>query len=155
MRTHTHPSFSAESFRLCESVVNHLLTRELILQRLNVPLTFPQRSCSAALQLHRLPLTTETASAAAADPSASAAPAGWLKARDAFRHGSFTVRFQVDPVNVLTSSPVSSAAATSSTTAKTSSHVTRCSDSQKNYCVNGGECFTLEITPGSTKFLCR
>ncbi|XP_051906051.1 pro-neuregulin-1, membrane-bound isoform isoform X5 [Hippocampus zosterae] len=45
---------------------------------------------------------------------------------------------------------------TSTTTkAKTSSHVTRCSDSQKNYCVNGGECFTLEIMPGSTKFLCR
>ncbi|XP_058472702.1 pro-neuregulin-1, membrane-bound isoform isoform X3 [Solea solea] len=42
-----------------------------------------------------------------------------------------------------------------STTTKTSSHVTRCSDSKKNYCVNGGECFTLEITPGSTKFLCR
>ncbi|XP_068508959.1 pro-neuregulin-1, membrane-bound isoform isoform X11 [Syngnathus scovelli] len=41
------------------------------------------------------------------------------------------------------------------TTGKTSSHVTRCSDSQKNYCVNGGECFTLEIMPGSTKFLCR
>ncbi|KAK0132102.1 Pro-neuregulin-1, membrane-bound isoform [Merluccius polli] len=31
----------------------------------------------------------------------------------------------------------------------------RCSDSQKNYCVNGGECFTLEVIPGSTKFLCR
>ncbi|XP_013858232.1 pro-neuregulin-1, membrane-bound isoform isoform X2 [Austrofundulus limnaeus] len=42
-----------------------------------------------------------------------------------------------------------------STTSKTSSHVMRCSDSQKNYCVNGGECFTLEIMPGSTKFLCR
>uniref|UniRef100_UPI0037E7F248 pro-neuregulin-1, membrane-bound isoform isoform X2 n=1 Tax=Semicossyphus pulcher TaxID=241346 RepID=UPI0037E7F248 len=41
------------------------------------------------------------------------------------------------------------------TTAKTSSHVTRCSDSQRNFCVNGGECFTLEIMPGSTKFLCR
>lgn len=51
---------------------------------------------------------------------------------------------------------VSPAAATSTTTtAKTSSHVTRCSDSQRNYCVNGGECFTLEIMPGSTKFLCR
>uniref|UniRef100_A0AAQ4QPH4 EGF-like domain-containing protein n=1 Tax=Gasterosteus aculeatus aculeatus TaxID=481459 RepID=A0AAQ4QPH4_GASAC len=37
------------------------------------------------------------------------------------------------------------------TTAKTSSHVTRCSHRQRNYCVNGGECFTLEITPGSTK----
>uniref|UniRef100_A0A3B4Z259 Pro-neuregulin-1, membrane-bound isoform-like n=1 Tax=Stegastes partitus TaxID=144197 RepID=A0A3B4Z259_9TELE len=42
-----------------------------------------------------------------------------------------------------------------STIVKTSSHVTRCSDSQRNYCVNGGECFTLEIMPGSTKFLCR
>ncbi|XP_013983438.1 pro-neuregulin-1, membrane-bound isoform isoform X3 [Salmo salar] len=43
-----------------------------------------------------------------------------------------------------------------STTAvvKTSSHMTRCSDSQKNYCVNGGECFTLDITPGRSKFLC-
>ncbi|KAM7369451.1 hypothetical protein PAMP_013718 [Pampus punctatissimus] len=47
------------------------------------------------------------------------------------------------------------AATSTTTTAKTSSHVTRCSDSQKNYCVNGGECFTLEIMPGSTKFLCR
>ncbi|XP_029624620.1 pro-neuregulin-1, membrane-bound isoform-like isoform X2 [Salmo trutta] len=44
-----------------------------------------------------------------------------------------------------------------STTAvvKTSSHMTRCSDSQKNYCVNGGECFTLDITLGRSKFLCR
>ncbi|XP_035628680.1 pro-neuregulin-1, membrane-bound isoform-like isoform X1 [Oncorhynchus keta] len=44
-----------------------------------------------------------------------------------------------------------------STTAvvKTSSHMTRCSDNQKNYCVNGGECFTLDITPGRSKFLCR
>ncbi|XP_054469018.1 pro-neuregulin-1, membrane-bound isoform [Anoplopoma fimbria] len=46
-------------------------------------------------------------------------------------------------------------AASTTTTAKTSSHVTRCSDRQRNYCVNGGECFTLEIMPGSTKFLCR
>ncbi|XP_037340681.1 pro-neuregulin-1, membrane-bound isoform isoform X2 [Pungitius pungitius] len=46
-------------------------------------------------------------------------------------------------------------ATSSTTTTKTSSHVTRCSHSQRNYCVNGGECFTLEITPGSTKFLCR
>ncbi|XP_047426329.1 pro-neuregulin-1, membrane-bound isoform isoform X3 [Mugil cephalus] len=41
------------------------------------------------------------------------------------------------------------------TTAKTSSHVTPCSDSKKNYCVNGGDCYTFEITPGSVKFLCR
>ncbi|XP_041753383.2 pro-neuregulin-1, membrane-bound isoform isoform X5 [Coregonus clupeaformis] len=46
--------------------------------------------------------------------------------------------------------------ATSTTpAAKTSSHMTACSDSEKNYCVNGGDCFTLEVTPGSTKFLCR
>ncbi|KAM8871376.1 pro-neuregulin-1, membrane-bound isoform 1-T1 [Synchiropus picturatus] len=50
--------------------------------------------------------------------------------------------------------PTISSTSTTSTT-KTSSHVTRCSDRQKNYCVNGGECFTLEIMPGSTKFLCR
>ncbi|KAM9735209.1 pro-neuregulin-1, membrane-bound isoform [Menidia menidia] len=42
-----------------------------------------------------------------------------------------------------------------STTTRTSSHITRCSASQRNYCVNGGQCFTLEVMPGSTKFLCR
>uniref|UniRef100_A0A3Q1HZZ1 EGF-like domain-containing protein n=1 Tax=Anabas testudineus TaxID=64144 RepID=A0A3Q1HZZ1_ANATE len=46
---------------------------------------------------------------------------------------------------------IKNSATSTTTTAKTSSHVTRCSDSQKNYCVNGGECFTLEIMPGSTK----
>ncbi|XP_030624268.1 pro-neuregulin-1, membrane-bound isoform isoform X1 [Chanos chanos] len=46
--------------------------------------------------------------------------------------------------------------ATSTTpSVKTSSHVSRCSESEKDYCVNGGECYTLEVTPGSTKFLCR
>ncbi|XP_056443728.1 pro-neuregulin-1, membrane-bound isoform-like [Gadus chalcogrammus] len=51
---------------------------------------------------------------------------------------------------------ISTSASVSTTpAAKTSSHVMRCSDSQKNYCVNGGECFTLEVIPGSTKFLCR
>ncbi|KAF7650819.1 hypothetical protein LDENG_00119870 [Lucifuga dentata] len=57
---------------------------------------------------------------------------------------------EINDINMPTISSTSS-----STTAKTSSHVTRCSDSQKNYCVNGGECFTLEVMPGSTKFLCR
>nr|XP_046231101.1 pro-neuregulin-1, membrane-bound isoform isoform X4 [Scatophagus argus] len=52
-------------------------------------------------------------------------------------------------------STISATSTTTTTTGKTSSHVTRCSDSQRNYCVNGGECFTLEIMPGSTKFLCR
>ncbi|XP_016117055.1 pro-neuregulin-1, membrane-bound isoform-like isoform X7 [Sinocyclocheilus grahami] len=46
--------------------------------------------------------------------------------------------------------------ATSTTpSAKTSSHVTRCSESERNYCVNGGECFTLEVTPGNIRRLCR
>uniref|UniRef100_A0A8C2FBX1 Neuregulin 1 n=1 Tax=Cyprinus carpio TaxID=7962 RepID=A0A8C2FBX1_CYPCA len=40
-------------------------------------------------------------------------------------------------------------------TAKTSSHVTRCSERERNYCVNGGECFTLEVTPGTIRRLCR
>uniref|UniRef100_A0A673GVZ7 Neuregulin C-terminal domain-containing protein n=1 Tax=Sinocyclocheilus rhinocerous TaxID=307959 RepID=A0A673GVZ7_9TELE len=45
--------------------------------------------------------------------------------------------------------------ATSTTpSAKTSSHVTRCSESERNYCVNGGECFTLEVTPGNIRRLC-
>ncbi|KTG02741.1 hypothetical protein cypCar_00024660 [Cyprinus carpio] len=48
------------------------------------------------------------------------------------------------------------AAATGTTpTAKTSSHVTRCSERERNYCVNGGECFTLEVTPGTIRRLCR
>ncbi|KAJ7988187.1 hypothetical protein DPEC_G00321010 [Dallia pectoralis] len=47
-------------------------------------------------------------------------------------------------------------AATSTTPAvKTSSHVTLCSDSKKNYCVNGGVCYTLEINPGQPNLLCR
>ncbi|XP_061732812.1 pro-neuregulin-1, membrane-bound isoform isoform X3 [Nerophis ophidion] len=50
--------------------------------------------------------------------------------------------------------PTTPSTSSTTTRVKTSSHVTRCSDSQKNYCVNGGECFTLEL-PGSTKFLCR
>ncbi|XP_041667508.1 pro-neuregulin-1, membrane-bound isoform [Cheilinus undulatus] len=56
----------------------------------------------------------------------------------------------------ITENAIPTISATSTTTkAKTSSHVTRCTDRQRNYCVNGGECFTLEIMPGSTKFLCR
>ncbi|XP_051973457.1 pro-neuregulin-1, membrane-bound isoform-like isoform X4 [Xyrauchen texanus] len=46
--------------------------------------------------------------------------------------------------------------ATSTTpVAKTSSHVTRCRESESNYCVNGGKCFTLEVTPGDIRRLCR
>ncbi|XP_052464818.1 pro-neuregulin-1, membrane-bound isoform-like isoform X4 [Carassius gibelio] len=42
-----------------------------------------------------------------------------------------------------------------STSTLTSSHVTRCSESERNYCVNGGECFRLEVPPGNIKRLCR
>ncbi|XP_048877251.1 pro-neuregulin-1, membrane-bound isoform isoform X4 [Brienomyrus brachyistius] len=38
---------------------------------------------------------------------------------------------------------------------RTSSHETRCPESQKNYCVNGGTCFTIQVTPGTNKLLCR
>ncbi|XP_073770337.1 pro-neuregulin-1, membrane-bound isoform isoform X16 [Danio rerio] len=47
-------------------------------------------------------------------------------------------------------------AATSTTpSAKTSSHVTPCNESEKEYCVNHGKCFTLEVTPGNIRRLCR
>ncbi|XP_062410240.1 pro-neuregulin-1, membrane-bound isoform isoform X6 [Sardina pilchardus] len=47
-------------------------------------------------------------------------------------------------------------AATSTTpSVRTSSHVTPCNESEKSYCVNGGDCFTLEVTSGTTKKLCR
>ncbi|NP_001264013.1 pro-neuregulin-1, membrane-bound isoform isoform IIa [Danio rerio] len=46
--------------------------------------------------------------------------------------------------------------ATSTTpSAKTSSHVTPCNESEKEYCVNHGKCFTLEVTPGNIRRLCR
>ncbi|XP_043106336.1 pro-neuregulin-1, membrane-bound isoform isoform X8 [Puntigrus tetrazona] len=46
--------------------------------------------------------------------------------------------------------------ATSTTpSVKTSSHVTRCSESERNYCVNGGDCFKLEVPPGNIRRLCR
>ncbi|KAF5901928.1 pro-neuregulin-1, membrane-bound isoform isoform X10, partial [Clarias magur] len=47
-------------------------------------------------------------------------------------------------------------APTSTTTsAKTSSHMTRCTGLDKKYCVNGGECFTVNVVANSTKYLCR
>ncbi|KAJ8286731.1 hypothetical protein GJAV_G00042660 [Gymnothorax javanicus] len=47
-------------------------------------------------------------------------------------------------------------AATSTTpSVKTSSHVIPCDERERNYCVNGGECFMLEIKPGERKNLCR
>ncbi|XP_072514245.1 pro-neuregulin-1, membrane-bound isoform isoform X2 [Salminus brasiliensis] len=51
---------------------------------------------------------------------------------------------------------ITKASATSTTpSAKTSSHVTPCSEEERTYCVNGGDCFTLEVTPNSIKRLCR
>ncbi|KAM9456284.1 pro-neuregulin-1, membrane-bound isoform 7-T7 [Clarias gariepinus] len=47
-------------------------------------------------------------------------------------------------------------APTSTTTsAKTSSHMTRCTGVDTKYCVNGGECFTVNVVANSTKYLCR
>ncbi|XP_051765647.1 pro-neuregulin-1, membrane-bound isoform isoform X10 [Ctenopharyngodon idella] len=46
--------------------------------------------------------------------------------------------------------------ATSTTpSAKTSSHMTPCSETEKEFCVNGGKCYTLEVTPGNIRHLCR
>ncbi|KAK7126239.1 hypothetical protein R3I93_021579 [Phoxinus phoxinus] len=46
--------------------------------------------------------------------------------------------------------------ATSTTpSAKTSSHMTPCSESDRKFCVNGGKCYTLEVTPGNKRHLCR
>ncbi|XP_029108455.1 pro-neuregulin-1, membrane-bound isoform isoform X3 [Scleropages formosus] len=44
-----------------------------------------------------------------------------------------------------------------STTApvKTSSHEKQCPEKEKNYCVNGGTCFTIEVAPGNDRLLCR
>ncbi|XP_058267573.1 pro-neuregulin-1, membrane-bound isoform isoform X9 [Hemibagrus wyckioides] len=39
--------------------------------------------------------------------------------------------------------------------AKTSSHMMRCKEEDRSYCVNGGECLTVNVTPNSTKHLCR
>ncbi|XP_036450724.1 pro-neuregulin-1, membrane-bound isoform isoform X5 [Colossoma macropomum] len=50
---------------------------------------------------------------------------------------------------------VTKAATSTTPSAKTSSHVTPCSEEERAYCVNGGECFTLEVTPNSIKRLCR
>uniref|UniRef100_A0A4W5NLQ0 Neuregulin 1 n=1 Tax=Hucho hucho TaxID=62062 RepID=A0A4W5NLQ0_9TELE len=71
--------------------------------------------------------------------------------------GSYTCKAFNNLVKTSTIGNMTVLHAATSTTAvvKTSSHMTRCSDSQKNYCVNGGECFTLDITPGRSKFLCR
>ncbi|XP_041107634.1 pro-neuregulin-1, membrane-bound isoform-like isoform X2 [Polyodon spathula] len=43
------------------------------------------------------------------------------------------------------------------TTASTlgTGHAIKCNDSEKNYCVNGGECFVLNTIPSKTKYLCR
>ncbi|XP_028319516.1 pro-neuregulin-1, membrane-bound isoform isoform X2 [Gouania willdenowi] len=62
---------------------------------------------------------------------------------------------QTQPPQELDNNIPTISSTSTSTTAKTSSHVTPCSDSQRNFCVNGGECYILKITEGNTKFLCR
>uniref|UniRef100_A0A672LK55 Pro-neuregulin-1, membrane-bound isoform-like n=1 Tax=Sinocyclocheilus grahami TaxID=75366 RepID=A0A672LK55_SINGR len=57
--------------------------------------------------------------------------------------------------NTTASLTIRKSATSTTPSAKTSSHVTRCSESERNYCVNGGECFTLEVTPGNIRRLCR
>ncbi|GAA6105431.1 pro-neuregulin-1, membrane-bound isoform isoform X3 [Tachysurus ichikawai] len=47
------------------------------------------------------------------------------------------------------------APASTTASAKTSSHMMRCKEEERSYCVNGGECLTVNVTPNSTKHLCR
>ncbi|XP_051765649.1 pro-neuregulin-1, membrane-bound isoform isoform X12 [Ctenopharyngodon idella] len=55
-----------------------------------------------------------------------------------------------------TASLIITKTATSTTpSAKTSSHMTPCSETEKEFCVNGGKCYTLEVTPGNIRHLCR
>uniref|UniRef100_A0A8C1STF5 Pro-neuregulin-1, membrane-bound isoform n=1 Tax=Cyprinus carpio TaxID=7962 RepID=A0A8C1STF5_CYPCA len=57
--------------------------------------------------------------------------------------------------NTTASLTIKKTATSTTPSAKTSSHVTRCSESERNYCVNGGECYRLEVPPGNVKHLCR
>ncbi|XP_067254534.1 pro-neuregulin-1, membrane-bound isoform isoform X8 [Chanodichthys erythropterus] len=55
-----------------------------------------------------------------------------------------------------TASLIITKTATSTTpSAKTSSHMTPCSEAERKFCVNGGKCYTLEVTPGNIRHLCR
>ncbi|XP_048028006.1 pro-neuregulin-1, membrane-bound isoform isoform X3 [Megalobrama amblycephala] len=55
-----------------------------------------------------------------------------------------------------TASLIITKTATSTTpSAKTSSHMTPCSETEREFCVNGGKCYTLEVTPGNIRHLCR
>uniref|UniRef100_A0A8C2D2K3 Neuregulin 1 n=1 Tax=Cyprinus carpio TaxID=7962 RepID=A0A8C2D2K3_CYPCA len=51
--------------------------------------------------------------------------------------------------NTTASLTIKKTATSTTPSAKTSSHVTRCSESERNYCVNGGECYRLEVPPGN------
>lgn len=71
-------------------------------------------------------------------------------------------RFKQKSKNVLDQYPYSqvvlslpSAPTSTTASAKTSSHMTRCKEEERSYCVNGGECLTVNVTPNSTKHLCR
>ncbi|KAK7126241.1 hypothetical protein R3I93_021579 [Phoxinus phoxinus] len=57
--------------------------------------------------------------------------------------------------NTTASLTVSKTATSTTPSAKTSSHMTPCSESDRKFCVNGGKCYTLEVTPGNKRHLCR
>ncbi|XP_077099529.1 pro-neuregulin-1, membrane-bound isoform isoform X3 [Siphateles boraxobius] len=57
--------------------------------------------------------------------------------------------------NTTASLTISKAATSTTPSAKTSSHMTPCSESERKFCVNGGKCYTLEVTPGNIRHLCR
>ncbi|XP_067290388.1 pro-neuregulin-1, membrane-bound isoform isoform X8 [Pseudorasbora parva] len=61
------------------------------------------------------------------------------------------------PSQTLESNEIVPKTSVTSTTpsAKTSSHMTPCSESEREFCVNGGKCYTLEVTPGNIRHLCR
>ncbi|XP_036384506.1 pro-neuregulin-1, membrane-bound isoform isoform X2 [Megalops cyprinoides] len=71
--------------------------------------------------------------------------------------GSYTC----EAINILGSDKTSgnlsiiSAATSTTPSSKTSSHMKPCDESKKNYCVNEGECFTVEIPSKDSVYLCR
>ncbi|XP_039532879.1 pro-neuregulin-1, membrane-bound isoform isoform X7 [Pimephales promelas] len=62
---------------------------------------------------------------------------------------------KIGKTNTTASLTISKTATSTTPSAKTSSHMTPCSESERKFCVNGGKCFTLEVTPGNIRHLCR
>ncbi|XP_051539240.1 pro-neuregulin-1, membrane-bound isoform-like isoform X5 [Myxocyprinus asiaticus] len=89
-----------------------------------------------------------------AEVTTRAKPVSTLSPKSTFKPAKNDSQY---PSQTLESNELIARTSATSTTpaAKTSSHVTRCSESESNYCVNGGKCFTLEVTPGNIRRLCR